>query len=609
MRGGGGARGGDAPGAGSTSAPASALVVDRDALESAVRELLRALGEDVTREGLADTPKRVAKAMAFAVRGYGTSAVAHVESALFHEPTLKRDEEAFDAHLEGGALPSAEASGGGVRAPEPGPLARSGVVLIRDIPFFSTHEDSLLPFYGRCHIGYVPSGGQIIGLSKVARVAEAFARRVQTPDRLAADVARAVAEGASPRGVCVVLEAAQMGPAGPFRIEGEASVGCFREEEDECKDKSAGHVRSDRAPAFGSSAREYRDEFRAMLRPGVGAGAGHVRVGLEGGDGGVCAPCEPSGGSPLELDSSSLGSGGGPLGSPVRSASPGSPIANSVECAEATGEAEGSAQTALPHHRPGSGFGPAPGVRLGGGGGGGEAASRPTTPNASTEGFGFGAAASLAGAAAPEEARGAAERVMRAMGLEAIMPAEKIRATAARYADLMAASRAGHAMAAEDEKVLFGEKKRKRAGGGAEGGGDAEGDSSRFPSRSERDLELATLCEHHLLPFHGAVHVSYAVSGTTRQLTRGELQRIVTTHGRRLQVQERLTRDVAADVVKATGSPGVMVAVRASHLCMIARGVEKPGSTTCTSACLGLHATDAGRRTAFWRELEAKGGR
>ena len=186
-------------------------------------------------------------------------------------------------------------------------------------------------------------------------------------------------------------------------------------------------------------------------------------------------------------------------------------------------------------------------------------------------------------AARPEEARGAAERVMRAMGLAAIMPAEKIRATAARYADLMAASRAGHAMAAEDEKVLFGEKKRKRAGGGAEGGGDAEGDSSRFPSRSERDLELATLCEHHLLPFHGAVHVSYAVSGTTRQLTRGELQRIVTTHGRRLQVQERLTRQVCEALQQELESDDVAVIIDAKHMCVSSRGVGDESSSTVTA--------------------------
>jgi len=163
-----------------------AVVVDQPALEAAVRAMLSALGEDVTREGIADTPKRVAKAMAFAVRGYGMSAVAHVSSALFHEPGLQADEETIARSID---------------VPFSSTATRPGVVLIRDIPFFSTAEDNLLPFYGRCHVGYVPARGSIVGLSKVARVAEVFARRMQTPNRLAADIAAALDQGGAASGV------------------------------------------------------------------------------------------------------------------------------------------------------------------------------------------------------------------------------------------------------------------------------------------------------------------------------------------------------------------------------------------------------------------------
>ena len=147
-----------------------------------------------------------------------------------------------------------------------------------------------------------------------------------------------------------------------------------------------------------------------------------------------------------------------------------------------------------------------------------------------------------------------------------------------RYADLMAASREGHAAADAEPATTLGGKKRKMVDG-SDGSGETE---------LGRDLELATLCEHHLLPFHGAVHV--ATTGSRKDVSRAMLQKIVTMHGRRLQVQERLTRDIARDVAAATGASGVMVARRAAHLCMIARGVEKPGSTTCTSACLGEFA-------------------
>ena len=244
--------------------PPRALDVDRDALEAAVRDMLRALGEDVHREGLADTPKRVAKAMAFAVRGYGMSATHHVESALFHEPGLKSDEEALAEALADDEPPA-------LCAPipaDPSALARPSTVLIRDVPFFSTNEDNLLPFYGRCHIGYVPRDGVIVGLSKVARVAEVFARRAQTPDRLAADIADAIARGAAREGVRVFLEGAQMGPHEPAPVRGEADVGCFQSTHPE--------------------GAQYRAEFAAMLAEEVGAGIG-PGVGLGGGGGSAVA--------------------------------------------------------------------------------------------------------------------------------------------------------------------------------------------------------------------------------------------------------------------------------------------------------------------------------
>ena len=121
---------------------AGGVEVDRDELERSVRAMLEALGEDVHREGLADTPKRVAKAMAFAVRGYGMSAIDAVGSALFHEPGLESDEANAAIEAERAAT-GAERSGGAV---DDHLLARPGVVLIRDVPFFSTAEDSLLPF-------------------------------------------------------------------------------------------------------------------------------------------------------------------------------------------------------------------------------------------------------------------------------------------------------------------------------------------------------------------------------------------------------------------------------------------------------------------------------
>ena len=639
---------GSSPAAGQASPAPDPPEVDREALESAVRDLLGALGEDVRREGIVDTPKRVAKAMAFAVRGYGMSAVAHVESALFHEQGLQDDEAALaDARARRGAGAAAragEATGRAVDAVAEAAaaetsdddadraLARPGVVLIRDVPFFSTDETTLLPFYGVCHVGYVPSGGTIVGLSKVARVAEVFARRVQTPDGLARDVARALQQGASPRGVRVVVAGSQMAPTGPRPVFADAAIGCLATE------KADGEEERD--------AREYRAEFRAMLHAGVGAGecppvgltglAGQSAIsGNEGerddGDGARRAVvpakrrrAEPSSGAGASDANTASDDGSVDAhvvlcaacgGTESAGGQSGSLSTRRRSDASGSGQTERRAGSAASRGSPGI---PTPGVP-------GDAhprglslllrdsGSRPATPTpveaGKTQPEGSPAesaetAANVADAArdagsvpvpvpAPDAAVAAAERMTRALGLDRLMDPARAAAAARAYAAVMAASAQGHAMPLRAEAF---ESTESASPSGGE-------DSSALSTFFERDLELATLCEHHLLPFHGAVHVAYLADAATKPLTRAEAQRAVARHGRRFQVQERLTRDIARDVLALTGAPGVMVAVRASHLCMIARGVEKPGSTTVTSAALGAFADNASRRGRFWETL------
>ena len=113
---------------------------------------------------------------------------------------------------------------------------------------------------------------------------------------------------------------------------------------------------------------------------------------------------------------------------------------------------------------------------------------------------------------------------------------------------------------------------------------------------------MSTVCEHHLLPFHGTVSVAYC-STPAVTLSRDTLQALVSRHSRRLQVQERLTRDVAEEVYALTGGVGVMVAARAAHLCMVSRGVEKPGSSTCTVTKLGRFACEPKLRSEVWKRL------
>src|ERR687892_1296382 len=105
-----------------------------------------------------------------------------------------------------------------------------------------------------------------------------------------------------------------------------------------------------------------------------------------------------------------------------------------------------------------------------------------------------------------------------------------------------------------------------------------------------RDLPIASLCEHHLLPFTGKAHVGYVPSG--RLVGLSELARVVEGYARRPQLQERLTAQVADALHGSLGAKGAIVVVEADHLCMTVRGVQKPGSMTVTSAVRGLYSKD-----------------
>lgn len=115
-----------------------------------------------------------------------------------------------------------------------------------------------------------------------------------------------------------------------------------------------------------------------------------------------------------------------------------------------------------------------------------------------------------------------------------------------------------------------------------------------------KGINFYSMCEHHLLPFHGTAHVAYIPKEGGRVVGLSKLARLVEMHARRLQLQERMTRDIAADLQEQLEPKGVAVVLQAVHLCMCARGVQKPGATMMTSTMLGAFREKGPARSEFF---------
>jgi GTP cyclohydrolase I len=141
-------------------------------LEDHWANIIKAIGEDIERPGLLDTPKRAASAFEFLTRGYGQSVEEVVNEALF-------------------------------------PAESSEMILVQDIELYSLCEHHLLPFIGKCHVAYIPTG-QVLGLSKIARIVDVFARRLQIQESLTAQIAETIMSVTNAQGVGVIIEAQHM---------------------------------------------------------------------------------------------------------------------------------------------------------------------------------------------------------------------------------------------------------------------------------------------------------------------------------------------------------------------------------------------------------------
>ncbi|CAI8584019.1 unnamed protein product [Vicia faba] len=423
---------------------------DASAIEDAVKVLLLGLGEDINREGIRKTPLRVAKALREGTRGYRQKVKDIVEGALFPEAGL--DNRVGHA---GGA---------------------GGLVIVRDIDLFSYCESCMLPFQVKCHVGYVPSGERVVGLSKLSRVADVFAKRLQDPQRLANEVCSALHNGIKPAGVAVILQCTHIhfpdiesifldsNHQGLVKILVSAGSGVFENK----------------------NADEWADFFNLLKFRGISMEKIHSR----GSSDSCWCPSQ----------SAKVSSEIGPVNPAMVTA-----VASIIK--------------------------------------------------------------SLGEDPLRKELRGTPTRFVKwLMNFQNSNFDMKLNGFLNGRIDSLTAN---EKVAMENKKIC-----------------------------SELNLSFWSQCEHHLLPFHGVVHIGYLLSDGFSPIGKSLLQSIVHFYGFKLQVQERLTRQIAETISPLIGGD-VIVVVEASHTCMISRGIEKFGSSTATIAVLGRFSTELKTRASF----------
>ncbi|RWW09039.1 hypothetical protein GW17_00027491 [Ensete ventricosum] len=489
-------------------------------IEDAVRVLLQGLGEDPEREGLRRTPHRVAKAFREGTRGLEDEAAPHFlvparRDADFdelittdHVEILSRLRSLFTLFyfvlgykqkvkdiVQGALFPEAGLETGTGHAGGAG-----GLVVVRNINLFSYCESCLLPFSIQCHVGYVPSGRRVVGLSKLSRVADVFSKRLQDPQRLANEICSALHNSIKPAGVAVALQC--------WHIQFPEALPCNSNSTNPCKLDMQGWIQvlvSSSSGVLKEEKRSLWDDFLALLKL--------KSINIERGD--------------TNLSSASSWCPSRVL------------------------------ETSLCH---------------------GHYARSPKNGKTSSK-TGVSHAAMMA----------AVTSILHSLGED---PSRKeLVRTPHHYVQWLMNLRSSNL-----DLRLNGLSKANSC--------NVVDGNFTCPNeiQSVLNIPFCSQCEHHLLPFHGIVHIGYLDKQEGKCIERSVLQSVVHSFACKLQVQERLTRQIA-EAVYSIFNIGVMVVVEAHHLCMISRGIEKVGSNTATIAVLGQFSTDAKAKGLFLQTI------
>lgn len=366
---------------------------------------------------------------------------------------------------------------------------------MRDIGLFSYCESCLLPFRVQCHVGYIPSGQHVVGLSKLARVADVFAKRLQDPQRLADDICSALQSSIKPLGVAVSLQ-------------------CW-------------HIH---LPEIG---RKGPCQRHASSRPNM---QGWHELG-------VCSYSgifEDDGGDPWIEFAAVLRFGG-----------------VDVERKEKEREKEKEKLTPLQNW----------------------------CPLKSPE----KASPKLVGAL-PDAMVAAVTSILTSLGEDPLR--KGLVGTPQRFVRwLMTFRRASFEPKLNSSGFHLGQL-----------GLYSTKSSAGDVISTELSLPFCSQCEHHLLPFYGVAHIGYMAPPESEPIDRSLLHSVVLFYGCKLQVQERLTRQIT-ETVFSISCGGVMVVVEADHVCMASRGIEKMGSSTATTAAMGQFAASLEAKTLFLQTI------
>ncbi|RZC52778.1 hypothetical protein C5167_021201 [Papaver somniferum] len=438
------------------------------AIKASVKVLLEGLGEDSNREGLIKTPLRVAKALLDGTRGYKQNVNDIVQGALFPEA----------------GLDNAVGYAGGA----------GGLVVVRDLNLFSICESCLLPFQVKCHVGYIPSEERVVGLSKLSRVADVFAKRLQSPQRLADEVCSGLQSGIRPDGVAVVLQCWHIHSP-------EVEINCTSPHSLSSKQDIQGWEKILVSSSSGILENQNGDfwvDFTSLLKfRGVDVEKARTQPSINR----YWCPYR-------HLHASCNG----------HSTPEGNPLIHRAPC-----------KTESPLYA----------------------------------------------------MQNAVSMMIQSLGDD---PSRKeLLGTPHRFVQWLM-----------NYKKCDLESHMKMNGGGSV--------QVQDEFWSELNIPLQSLCEHHLLPFHGMVHVGYFHSKGAEPIKRSTLQSIVNFFGCKLQVQERLSRQIAETISLILGGD-IMVVVEANHICMISRGIEKVGSSTATIAALGRFSNGPTAKATFLHSI------